>query len=405
MIYPLATLGPTIDSTGITAPAYSDIVLSLQASYKLIYGSNIYISSDSQDGQWIAIQAKAINDTNQAAIAVFQSFSPTYAQGAGLSSLVKINGINRNISSYSTAIGNVVGVAGTVILSGVVVDASGNKWSLPATVTIPIGGSISAPITCQTAGAIIALSGSITSIFNPQYGWQTFTSTADAVAGAPVELDPALRSRQSISSATPSQSILSGIRAAVANVINVFESAVYENDTSTTDANGIPAHSISVVTFGGSSADIAAAIAKKKPPGVQTYGTTSAIVYDSAGVPDTINYFAVSIIGIYFAITIKALPNYVSTTEALIQQAITSFIDGAIAGAGPYQTRLGLGISVYASQLEAAASLIGQPEGQTFYITSFTLGTAPAPTGTSNIAIAFNAMAVTDNTRIVITVT
>jgi len=90
------------------------------------------VAPDSQDGQWLAALASAINDSNQAAVMVFQSFSPTYAQGVNLSSLVKINGLTRLVATNSTAVGNVVGVAGTVIANGSVADTAGNIWNLPA---------------------------------------------------------------------------------------------------------------------------------------------------------------------------------------------------------------------------------------------------------------------------------
>jgi hypothetical protein len=62
--YPLATLACTIDENGISAPSYADILASLQASFQSIYGSDIYIEADSQDGQWLATIAQIINDGN-----------------------------------------------------------------------------------------------------------------------------------------------------------------------------------------------------------------------------------------------------------------------------------------------------------------------------------------------------
>ena len=97
--YPLSTLGCTIRSVGISAPAYSDILASLTASAQSIFGSDIYLAPDSQDGELLAIFAKAIQDTNNATIAAYQAYSPTYAQGTGLSSVIKINGIARDRKS------------------------------------------------------------------------------------------------------------------------------------------------------------------------------------------------------------------------------------------------------------------------------------------------------------------
>jgi hypothetical protein len=80
--YPLPTLAATVTDAGISAPPYADILLSLQASYRSIFGSDIYIDADSQDGQWLAIIAAAVNDCNAATIAAYNSRSPATAQGA-----------------------------------------------------------------------------------------------------------------------------------------------------------------------------------------------------------------------------------------------------------------------------------------------------------------------------------
>lgn len=380
--YPLATLAPTIDATGISSPSYNDIYQSLLASFKGIYGNDIYVEADSQDGQWIAVLAQAIYESNQAAVACFLAFSPTYSQGTALSSLVKLNGISRNIATNSAAVGTVTGQAGTVITGGVVQDANKNLWSLPSTVIIPVGGTVNVTVTAQQQGNIAAPIGTITTIYNPQLGWQSFSNTSAASPGAAVELDAQLRVRRAASTAAPALSIKGAITAAVANVSGITRSIVYENDTGSTDANGIPAHSICVVTLGGTSADIAAAIEKRKTPGAQTYGSTSVIVYDQHGLATTINFFILTIVPVYFAVTIKALSGYVASTGVAIQQALTDFVNG-----------LGIGDDVYSTQAQAIAALQNTGLGKTFYLTDFRLGLAASPTGTSNLTIAFNAAA------------
>lgn len=380
--YPLPTLAPTINSSGISIPSYSDILLSLIASFQAIYGADIYIAPDSQDGQWLAVLAQAQHDSNLAAVKVYQSFSPTYAQGIELSSLVKINGLMRQAATYSTATGNVVGVAGTIITNGIVTDINGGKWNLPTSVTIPIGGSITVTVTAQTSGAMAVASGNINTIANPQLGWQSFASITDSVPGTAIEPDAILRARQVISTSLPSQGIKVGIMAALGNVPGVTRYTVYENDTGAVDVNGLPAHSFTAVVEGGAVADIAAAINSRKPPGIQTNGTTSSIVTDIYGLPTTINYDTLVSVPIYFDITIKALPGYVSTTGDALKAALSAFINTLV-----------IGEDVYVSQAQAAAMLINQPLGQTYYITAFKLGIAPAPVGTTNLTIAYDTAA------------
>ena len=99
--FPLPTLAPTITGAGISVPTYADILSSLQASVRQIYGEDIYVEPDSMDGQLLAIMAQAIYDCGQTAVAVYNSFSPQTAFGAGLSSVVKINHLARAIATNS----------------------------------------------------------------------------------------------------------------------------------------------------------------------------------------------------------------------------------------------------------------------------------------------------------------
>ena len=392
--YPLATLAPTVSNTGISAPQYSDIYQSLIATFQNIYGSDIYVAPDSQDGQFLAVIAAAINDSNQAMISVFQGYSPYYAQGTGLSAQVKLNGLTRLTATNSSAVGVVTGVVGTIITNGVVQDAGGNLWNLPTSVTIPTGGSISVTVTAQQPGSISATVGTINQIYNPQVGWQTFSNTSAAVAGQATETDAALRIRQAASVATPALAVRDAIYAAIGAVNGVGRYTVYENPTASTDANGVPAHAIACVVEGGSVAAITSAIFLRKPPGLQTYGTTSYTQTSPLGLTSVINYFVLGQVNIYFAVTIKALPGYLSTTTADIISALVAYVKSLV-----------IGESVYVSQTSAIASMIGLPEGQTFYITDFRLGTAASPTGTSNIAIAYNQGANCAASNITVTVT
>ncbi len=379
--YPLSTLGPTITAAGITAPSLNDILLSLQASFQQIYGSDIVITPDSQDGQWLAVLAKGYDDVNKAAVALYNSFSPYYAQGVQLSSLVKLSAITRNVPTNSTAVGTVTGTSGTVINNGVVRDISGNLWNLPASVTIPTAGTITVTVTAQTAGAITAQIGDISQIFTPQYGWTSFINTTSATAGSPVESDAALRQRQAQSSALPALSILAAIYAAVGNVAGITRWALYENATGSTDANGVPAHAFAVVTEGGSSASIAAAIYSRKPPGIQTYGTITVQVTDPLGFPVNINYFVLAYVQIYVNVTIQSLTGYTTTIGAELSAAVLAFVNG-----------LKIGESVYYSQVNAAASLINLPDGQTYYIQSLTVCTKSFTASISGTVLTVSAM-------------
>jgi uncharacterized phage protein gp47/JayE len=346
--FPLPTMACAVDANGITAPPFSDILSNLQLIYQGLYGADIYLGNDSADGQWLGVLTAMVDDSNQATIATYNQFSPQTAVGVGLSQVVKVNGLRRLIPSNSGVPVAILGVAGTTINSGLLQDTLGNQWLLPSSVTIPDSGTVTVTAVCQTPGAIGLGSGVALTIITPVPGWQSATTTSTATRGSPVEPDTALRQRQSISTAQPATTPLDAIAAAVANLTGVLEIRVYENDTPTTDTLGIPGHSIAVVANGGDAVAIATAIANKKAPGTGTFGTTSEVVIDPLGVPNTISFYFASAAGIRFLITIKALAGYVSTTGNLLISSLVRYVND-----------LGIGNKVYYNKLWPAANLSG----------------------------------------------
>lgn len=376
----ITTTAPTIDATGISAPSYADVLAFVRAKYQAIYGADVYLGNDSQDGQFLAVIAQAISDANSVAVSVYNAFSPATAQGANLSSVVKINGIAREVSSNSTVDLVCVGQAGTTITNGAVTDPSNNQWNLPATVTIPPSGTVTVTATCLTAGAIAALAGTTWTIATPTRGWQSVSNTSDASPGAPVEEDPALRQRQTVSTAIPSLTVLEGIIGAVANIAGVTRYEAYENDTAVTDANGLPSHTISLVIEGGDATAIAQAIAAKKTPGGGTYGTTSVVVTNRYGIPVTIRFFRPTDQAIGVAINFRALSGYTSSIGAAVQQAVSNYINSVAIGGGA-----AAGVE-WDACIAAAKSVAGS---STFKIESLTL-TGPGGAGTPDVPLAFN---------------
>ncbi len=384
----------TIDENGIQAPSYEEVLAYLQGQYRAIYGADLYLESDSQDGQLLALFALALHDNNSMAVGVYNAFNPTTAQGTGLSSVVKVNGIARLVPSASTADVIITGDAGTVITNGAVRDSNNQLWSLPASVTIPLSTSITVTATCQTTGAVSAAANSLTRIATPTRGWVSVTNPAAAVPGAPVETDAALRQRQARSVALPSRTVLEGLVGAIANIAGVTQYAALENDTGSTDSNGLPAHSIAVVALGGDSAAIAEAIAAKKGPGVYTAGTTSVVVYDVYSVGQTIRFYRPTMKTISVAITIKALTGYSTDIGNQIKAAVATYISG-----------LGIGGDVLIPRLYLPAQLRGGAGSETFELLSVQIAVSPASPSTSDIAIAFNELATCADSNVALTVT
>lgn len=352
----LTTLGCAINENGVYAPEFADILDELHTRYSGIYGADVYTGNDAKDEQLLGVFAAATDDLNQSVIAAFNNFSPQTAVGVALSQVVKVNGLARLISSRSTVPVRAIGTVGVIVTGGLLADNLNRQWTL-ADFTIPVSGEIIVTATCQTEGDVSLPSGIVMTILSPVPGWQSATSSGTATPGAPVETDAALRQRQSISVAQPALTSLESIVAGVLNltgVTRVTRVRAWENDSATTDGQGVPSHSLALVVRGGDAAEIAAAIAVRKPPGSGTFGTTSEVVMDANGVPNTIRFYFESEIAVHFMVDIHALTGYLSTTGTAITAALIAYVETLTAGETLYGGRLGAPLNLTGATAPAA---------------------------------------------------
>ena len=338
----LDTLGlsATVTAEGISAPDYQTVLDTITGYFQQIYGSDAYLDPDSKDGQMVALVALAIHDANNTAISVYRSFSPATAVGDALTSNVKINGITRRAATNSTVDLLLTGTVGTTITNGSVRDTNSMIWNLPATVVIGTDGTVVATATCANSGAVAAVAGSVNGINTPTRGWASVTNPLAATVGVAAETDAELRVRQSQSVALASLTPFDAVDGAIANVEGVTRHKLFENDTETTDANGLPAHSISAIVEGGDATEIANTIRSTKGQGVSTYGTTAVIVTDKYGNPYTIRFSRPVDVPIYVSITIQALTGYSSQVGDEIKAAVAAYINSLAIGDGVLLSRV-----------------------------------------------------------------
>ncbi|MBS9422295.1 hypothetical protein EAE90_00650 [Photorhabdus caribbeanensis] len=376
----LDTLGlaASVTASGISAPDYQTILNKITEFARQIYGADAYLEPDSKDGQMLAIYALAIHDANNAVIAAYNSFSPASATGAALSNNVRINGITRHKSTYSTVDVKLVGTVGTVVKNGIVRDINGYSWSLPGTVSIGIHGFVIATATCQTKGNVTALVGDVSIIGTPTQGWQSVTNPSAATPGQPIESDTALRDRQRKSVALPSRTVLDGIQGAISLIPGVVRRRGFENDTNVTDNNGIPPHSIAMIVDGGDAKLIAQAIETKKGPGAGTFGDTEIKVADNYGILHPIHFSRPKDVPVFVEITLTAFEGYTTLAGDRIRTAIASYIDAQL-----------IGDNVYLSRLFSPANLRDE-EGLTYDIFEIQIGRSEDDVSPSNLIVTFD---------------
>jgi uncharacterized phage protein gp47/JayE len=370
-----------IDEDGVHIPSYPEVLEDLKNEFRNIYGQDTYLEPDSQDGQLCAVFALRIYDCYTLAASVYNAYSPHTAQGVGLSSVVKVNGIRRQSSSYSHVALRLIGQAGTTITGGIVADEAGKRWLLPEAVAIPLSGEIKVTALAEQEGDVRAAPGEIIHIVTKVRGWQSVENPEAARPGAPVEHDALLRRRQAISTMLPSRSIFDGTAGAVAQVPGVSRSRGYENDTSRTDSNGIPPHSICFVVEGGDTQAIGEIIAIKKGPGCGTYGDVTVLTYDLKGVPSQIRFYRPTIVDVAVLIRIKPLDGYLAVTGERILWNVFAYL-----------AELRIGDDLLLSKLYTPINAAEQEEGKrTFDVVEIRVGPRDGELAPQNMPIAFNA--------------
>lgn len=375
----MAYFEPYIDAAGLHIPTYEDIRDDLISKAKGIFGQDMYLENDSMDYQYISAFALKTSDTYQAIQLAYNNRSPSAAIGEGLDGLIKLNGMARKSYSYSSCPVVLTGDSGTVISGGIVTDVSGYLWDLPDTVTIGSDGSVSVSVVCQTIGATTAQPGDINKIVTPTKGWISVTNTVAATPGQNAENDQQVKSRQTISTEMPSQTLLAGTTGGIASVLGVVRYQVYENDTNIVDADGLPPHSITAVVEGGADADIAQQVLIRKGIGGYTNGDVEVQMFDINGNPTTIRFFRPVYAPIFVTVNLKSLKGYTTATTEKIHATVVKYLNS-----------LKIGDDLTISGLWGAAlSVMPSLENPLFSITSLLAGRTSGAQGSTDIITTF----------------
>jgi len=402
----MSYFAPYVDAAGAHFPVYDDVYSYLIQGYLTIFGQNNSTNPALPDIQEIANRALLIMDCMNAAQLAVAARSPLTAIGTDLDDILPYNGITRKSASYSVATLLVVGIAGTPITNGLVQDVNNNTWSLPSSVIIPPTGSINVTGTCTTIGAIQAPANTINKIKQPvTAGWTSVNNPTAASPGLPVETDSQARGRQAVSTTYVAKTMVTSTLAAIAAVPNVTRYATgisipgnpgtsVENPTGSTDSWGNPPHSISMVVEGGADLDVATAIYNNKTPGCLTNGSTGISVTDpTTAATMVISFSRPTYTQIYVSMNVHPLTGYTSAVTTAIQTAVVNYLNS-----------LQIGELVTISGLYAAAmSVMPNILIPQYSIKALTTGTSASPTGTVDIAIAWNAVAQSAAAKVVIT--
>jgi len=279
------------DANGLTIQTYAEIFAQIEADYKAIYGPDIDTAPNSPDGQRIGIEAKARLDLQTFALDLYNQFDPDFSAGEMLDKIIKLSGLARGVATRSQVDVDVVTDRGLTLPTGYTVrDTNGQEWVTDSPVVIAAAGTTAVTLFAKDFGAIAAAPGTITEPADVVLGVTSVTNPLAAVAGRDEETDPELRLRRNRSLVSPKTSSRAGMFTALGNLEAVTDLVVYENDTDTTDALGIPAHTLWCIVEGGDVADIVSTIIKNKTGGTGLKGSTSGTYIEAVVKPDGSTY-------------------------------------------------------------------------------------------------------------------
>lgn len=285
----------SIGPLGLETATRQEIINQLNAAFQLIYGSDINLESSTPDGQIIGIFTQAVLDLQDLLVQIYNTFDPDNAVGVILDQRVAINGIQRQAGTFTitpitivtSQACNLYGLDQNTEPVFTVQDNAGNKWLLQTTQLIGGAGTTVADFRAEFPGANLTTPNTITIPVTIVLGVVSVNNpTLYTTLGLDEESDAALKIRRQRSVSLASQGYLAGLIAALENINGLTSVFVYENNTSSTDGDGVPAHSIWVIVSGtATDAEIADAIYTKRNAGCGMKGDTTFTVTQVDGSP------------------------------------------------------------------------------------------------------------------------
>jgi uncharacterized phage protein gp47/JayE len=342
---------------GITAEGFNKKPLAvcleeIETNLREEFGDEIDLTSESPFGQLAGIMAEREADLWDHMEDVYNSQYPDTATGASLVNVAAITGTVPDEPTKSTVTVTATGTPGTLITAGRIFQVvnNGARFVTLADATIPGGGSVAVDCEAEDTGPSVANAGTLTVIVTAVAGLSSITNALDAELGEDLETDAELRERREEELRTSGNAALEAVRQDVLAVDGVEDARAFENTSDTTDGDGLPAHSIEIVTLDDEEAEteqaILEAIFASKAGGIYTHGSVTGTVTDSEGTDHTVRFNRAT--EKWAWLTFDVVKNPASTlTDAEVEDAVTeAFLEWA------EDDRYGLGADLVTSRLD-----------------------------------------------------
>jgi hypothetical protein len=343
-----------IDETGMSVPTQAQVVATaVQRLQELLEGR---LRKDAT-GPAHRICGNMLGEAKSEVLAALQdavsALMPDRSYGEYLTELMRLNGIDRNESAYSTVPITVTAKSSGVPLVSagtfIVGTEAGDNYVITEDMVIAPSATDTFSARSVDKGAFEADAGDITRIVEPKYGVASVTNLVAVTPGRTTESDPAARSRRWRTAKGVGMHHPSKIRSALEGSIR----AVVWGGTAQAIADSL------FGTYSGIGAVAA---------GIGTFGAQSVAV-SAEGQSSTIYYDVGTDIPIYVnVLTRKTVGRYPSNGDALIKSYILEFFNGDLEIEGETIEKFGPGETVSAARIYTPANVVPGHTIQAIYI-------------------------------------
>ena len=231
-----------LTENGLTVKTATELETELKEGFKEIYGKNINLDSNTQDGQRVGLLVQMGTDLRELAKEIYNCGNPDYCRGTVQDVRFKMNNITRKGGTF-TIVPITIKVKSTVTLNGLdanyndvnataygVSDNSGNQYFLIDTVTLQKG-EHTLPFRAQKIGLVQPVIGTIVNQISIKTEVESvINNSAPTSIGVTQETDENFALRREQSPENRSQNGTDSMRSQLLELEGVTEAYVYSHD-------------------------------------------------------------------------------------------------------------------------------------------------------------------------------
>lgn len=323
-----------LTTSGFAAKTLTEILDSVKARLRSSFGSAVDTNTDSVIMVTLNPVLLEVEELWQGAQGQYDFLNKNNSEGVPLDNIGAIINVPRLAGTSSVVDVDVTGTAATVIPAGTIrsVEDTNEPFQTLIDYTLPASGSqpYSIEMSALNDGPIPAVAGTLNQGSLPS-GVTIMTNPTDATLGTDDETDEAYRIGMGTRLAAIGNGTVIAIKAAISSVDGVTAVTVLENDTNTTDSDGLPPHSIRALVSGTyTNQDVIDALGENKGAGTFTDGTIPGTYTDPVdGQEFDINFSSPAEISMYVSVVVTSsdatfpATGLVDVKNAIIAEGLT----------------------------------------------------------------------------------